>query len=252
MLKNAHSRRPALAFSFLLMCGLSACSTAPGPAVDTDAAVVDSAKPSVDPTQPQVTIPTASPSPANDLPPLLSLPISSADGYKAVINITQWEEVEMYDTSACPAIYFDPKRFISRAVVIGGYIDYPVVSGFTWVRPIELRARTQGVSSVLETMDPVMGAVCSTPVSSPNSASSLPNLEDVAWVAPPESDFEMTIVYGSPISPNFPEGRFGEVGPITQYLTIPSVKADCAAANVNGFTSIDYGYCVVSREAFTP
>lgn len=148
--------------------------------------------------------------------------------------------------TACPSIEF-PDSYSVRAVEISGQIEYPEVDGFTWAGPIELIGESVTGAPVTQPSDPVVVAVCATPVSSPNSASALPSIHDSAWIMPPDDRFAITFLYASEMSPNSPDGRFAEAGPMTQKLAFPSVITDCAALNTTGFTAQDGGFCTIQR-----
>ena len=185
---------------------------------------------------------TAAPAPSE----LLRVPISNSDGFQAVVVVTGWAEVSAPDTSACPALEYQ-SMYITHAVEISGTIEYPSVNGLTWAGPIELIGGAVGAATMSQPNEPVIAATCATPVSSPNSASVAPGIQDSAWIMPPDDEFAITIVYGSKQTPNNPAGQFAEAGPQTQFLGFPNVIADCAAMNTNGFTAVDVGHCQVTR-----
>lgn len=186
---------------------------------------------------------------AGAIGPLLRAPISDSDGFEAVVLVDAWEEVDAYDVSACPSIQF-PQGYLVEAVEISGRVEYPEVNGLTWSGPIELIGGSITGASVTEPSSPVVVATCATPVSSPNSASKIPTLQDSAWVVAPATEFAITVLYASEMTPNNPAGRFGEAGPMTQLLALPNVMTDCGSLNGNGFIADDAGgYCTVTRTA---
>lgn len=185
--------------------------------------------------------------------PLVSLPISDSDGYEAVVNITRWEEAETFDASACSALVVDPARYASRAVVIAGNVEYPEVNGFTWHSPINIYGGAVDTPDRSDTSAPVIAAACALPASN-SSAPVRHQTGDVAWVNPPASEFEVTIVYVTELNPNTPEGRFDEAGPLTQSFGIQNVFIDCSSVPADGFTAqaSDNGGCTITRQAFIP